>query len=34
MDGSINWLSLLAKAGIALLVLREIRGIVLAGPVL
>ncbi|MDQ3584086.1 MAG: hypothetical protein M3495_21935 [Pseudomonadota bacterium] len=34
MDGSINWLSLLAKAGIALLILREIRGLVLAGPII
>jgi hypothetical protein len=34
MDGSTPWLSLLAKAGIALLVLREVRGFVLAGPVL
>ena len=34
MDGANPWLSLLAKAGIVLLVLREIRGFVLAGPVL
>lgn len=34
MDASANWMSLLARVGVAFLVLREIRGFVLAGPVL
>jgi hypothetical protein len=33
MDGSAHWISLLAKAGIALLIANEIRGLVLAAPV-
>lgn len=34
MDGSTNWISLLVKAGVALLVANELRGLILAGPVL
>ena len=34
MDGSTNWISLFVKAGIALLFANELRGLILAGPVL
>jgi len=34
MSGSTNWISLLVKAGVALLVANELRGLALAAPVL
>ena len=34
MGGSTNWISLFVKAGVALLVANELRGFVLAAPVL
>jgi len=34
MGGSTNWISLFVKAGVALLVANELRGLVLAAPVL
>ena len=34
MDGSTNWISLFVKGGVALLVANELRGLVLAAPVL
>ena len=34
MGGSTNWISLFVKGGVALVVANELRGLVLAGPVL
>ena len=34
MPGPTNWISLLVKAGVALLVANELRGFVLAAPIL
>jgi hypothetical protein len=34
MGGSTNWISLFVKAGVALLFANELRGLILAGPVL
>ncbi len=34
MGGSTNWISMFVKAGVALLVANEVRGLVLAAPVL